>query len=71
MTAMKRGGHIYRHGAKSRMQKQFKRRYGSRGGRRGKGGAYVYGAVVGKLTRQRYGKRKAAIKAAAGHRRRK
>jgi len=69
--AMKRGGHIYKHGAKSRVSKQFKHRYGSRGGKKGKGGSYVYGAVVGKLTRQRYGKRKAAAKAAAGHRKRR
>lgn len=68
MVAMKRGGHIYKHGAKSKVVKQFKRRYGARGGRKGKGGAYVYSAVVGRLTRERYGKRKAAQKTAAGHR---
>jgi hypothetical protein len=68
MAAMKRSSHIYKHGAKSRMQAQFKRRYGSRGGRKGRGGSYVYGAVVGKLTRQRYGKKRAVQKAAAGHR---
>jgi hypothetical protein len=68
LVALKRSGHIYKHGARSRIEKQFKRRYGSKGGKKGKGGAYVYGAVVGKLTRQRYGKRKAVQKAAAGHR---
>jgi hypothetical protein len=50
--AMKRGGHIYKHGAKSKMAKHFKHRYGSHGGRRGKGGKYVHGAVIGRLTRQ-------------------
>jgi hypothetical protein len=31
---------------------QFTRRYGKTGGRKGKGGRYVYGAVVGKVRRE-------------------
>ncbi len=39
--------HIYRHGAKHKMLKEFEKRYGK------KKGKYVYGAVVGKLYRAR------------------
>jgi hypothetical protein len=66
-AAMKRGGHNYRHGAKSRAPRRFKP-YRSKGGKRGKGGDYIYGGVVGKLTRQRYWKKRAVAKATAGHR---
>jgi len=44
-------GHLYRHGAKGARKRQFQKRYGK------KKGAYVYGAVVGKVKRQREAKR--------------
>jgi hypothetical protein len=33
-------------------ERAFTRRYGKSGGRKGKGGRYVYGAVVGKVRRE-------------------
>lgn len=44
--------HLYRSGAKRRELAAFKRRYGA------KRGAKVYGAVVGKVRRERAAKRK-------------
>jgi hypothetical protein len=37
---------------------QFTRRYGRSGGRSRKGGRYIYGAVVGKVARERRAKRR-------------
>jgi hypothetical protein len=47
------GGHLYRGGKRHRaaMQGKFTRKYGKRGGKKGKGGAYVYGATIGKVYR--------------------
>lgn len=45
--ARRRGKHLYRRGAKYREEKKFEKRYGK------KKGDYVYGAVVGKMFRQR------------------
>ena len=42
-----RNGHLYRNGAKDRERKKFEREYGKRKG------DYVYGAVVGKVRRER------------------
>jgi len=39
--------HLYRYGAKSRELREFERRYGKEKGRR------IYGAVVGKIKRER------------------
>ena len=52
---MKRGrahGHLYRFGAKKRQQHKFQARYGPQKGK------YVYGAVVGKVRRERAAKRR-------------
>lgn len=43
--------HLYRKGARKRQIAKFRRKYGARG-------AYVYGAVVGKVKRERAAKRK-------------
>ena len=43
--------HLYRNGAKYRERKKFEERYGK------KKGDYVYGAVVGKVKRERAAKR--------------
>ena len=44
--------HLYRNGAKYREKKKFEKRYGK------KKGDYVYGAVVGKVKRERQRKRR-------------
>jgi hypothetical protein len=44
--------HLYRDGAKYSEKKKFEKRYGK------KKGDYVYGAVIGKVKRERSGKRK-------------
>ena len=49
--ARKRTKHLYRHGAKKKMLKEFKKRYGK------KKGAKIYGAVIGKIKRLRSRKR--------------
>lgn len=38
--------HLYRKGAKSSMRRKFQAKYGKRG-------SYIYGAVVGKVKRER------------------
>ncbi len=43
--------HLYRRGAKRRVEREFESRYGPRKGRR------VYGAVVGKVRRERLAKK--------------
>ncbi|MCL4339699.1 MAG: hypothetical protein M1388_01055 [Thaumarchaeota archaeon] len=43
--------HLYRHGAKNRERRSFEKRYGKKKGR------YIYGAVVGKVKRERTAKR--------------
>ncbi len=43
----KKEKHLYRHGAKGREEREFERRYGLSKGK------YVYGAVVGKVKRER------------------
>ena len=43
----RKNGHLYRNGAKDRERKKFEREYGKRKG------DYVYGAVVGKVRRER------------------
>jgi len=45
--ARKRMKHLYKYGAKSKMLKEFEKRYGK------KKGAKIYGAVVGKIKRLR------------------
>lgn len=47
---MKKDKHLYRGGAKGSQLRAFERRYGKRKGKR------VYGAVVGKVKRQREAK---------------
>ena len=58
-TLIKRGGerkkarhpfHLYRNGAKYREQKKFEKEYGK------KKGDYIYGAIVGKVRRERLAK---------------
>jgi hypothetical protein len=53
--------HLYTHGAKGPMERRFEREYGhapaSRGPYKGSG-AYVYGAVVGKVKRERAARRR-------------
>jgi hypothetical protein len=44
--------HLYRNGAKYYQKKKFEKRYGK------KKGDYVYGAVVGKVKREREKKRR-------------
>ncbi len=44
-------------GTRSKEARAFGRRYGKRGGRARKGGAYVYGAVIGKVKREQAAKR--------------
>lgn len=39
--------HLYRQGAKAKMERSFEKRYGTNKGKR------IYGAVVGKVKRQR------------------
>jgi hypothetical protein len=34
-------------------RREFERKYGAAGGRSGRGGDYIYGAVVGKVARER------------------
>lgn len=41
--------HLYKHGAKGKQERAFERRYGGK-----KKGDYVYGAVVGKVYRERH-----------------
>lgn len=48
----KRNNHIYRDGAESKEFKAFEKEYGKRNG------DYIYGAVVGKLTREKAKKRR-------------
>ena len=48
----KRNNHIYRDGAESKELKAFEKEYGKRNG------DYIYGAVVGKLTREKAKKRR-------------
>lgn len=52
---MAKGG-IYKGGKKHRaaVKAQFTKRYGKKGGKKGKGGAYVYGAVVGNIWRAQH-----------------
>ena len=45
------GGHLYRHGAKAGQERKFESRYGKEHGKE------VYGAVVGKVYRERHGGR--------------
>jgi hypothetical protein len=45
-------GHLYRHGAKGSQKRKFEARYGKMKG------DYVYGAVVGKVKRERAAKRR-------------
>ena len=44
--------HLYTHGAKTREERAFEREYGKRKGK------YIYGAVVGKVKRERLAKRR-------------
>jgi len=44
--------HLYKNGAEYREKKKFEKRYGK------KKGDYVYGSVIGKVKRERSGKRK-------------
>ncbi len=53
--------HLYRDGAKGAELRKFEREYGHRKGRR------VYGAVVGKVRRERAAKRRRAEMAAHSH----
>lgn len=48
----KRNNHIYRDGAESKELKAFEKKYGK------KKGKYVYGAAVGKLTREKRAKQR-------------
>jgi hypothetical protein len=48
----RRERHLYRGGAKKRMRRAFEERYGKRKGDR------VYGAVVGKVRRERLARRR-------------
>ena len=52
MTMTRKEKHLYRKGAKAREEKEFENRYGKNKG------DYVYGAVVGKVKREREAKRK-------------
>jgi len=49
---MKKTKHLYKNGAKYYQKKKFEERYGKRGGN------YVYGAVIGKVKRERDAKSK-------------
>lgn len=48
----RRGGHLYKGGAKYREKKSFEKKYGK------KKGDYVYGATVGKVKREQMAKKK-------------
>ncbi len=52
MTRTRKTKHLYRDGAKRSEEREFERRYGK------KKGDYVYGAVVGKVKRERSAKRR-------------
>ena len=53
-----RACHLYRTPeGRRRSLRQFKRRYGAKGGRSRKGYRYIYGATVGKVARERRAKR--------------
>lgn len=52
MKVTKKSRHLYRKGAKYREKKKFEERYGK------KKGDYVYGAVVGKVKKEREAKRR-------------
>lgn len=51
--------HLYR-GRRNReaMERRFREEYGARGGRDRRGGAYIYGATVGKVRREQLAKRR-------------
>lgn len=54
----RRRRHLYKgRGTPARERREFERRYGRRGGRRHRGGDYIYGAVVGKVRRERAARR--------------
>ena len=52
MSRRVRKKHLYRDGAKSSDEREFEERYGK------KNGKYIYGAVVGKVKREREAKKR-------------
>jgi hypothetical protein len=53
VRSRKRRRHLYTNKRdRAYERREFTERYGKTGGRTGKGGAYIYGAVVGKVRRE-------------------